>query len=140
MKFVKHENFPDALANLIRHFEYWERGESTIQWPEDLYGKQVQPDEWFWVVGKQAWENRPVILTMDDGIKDNAVALKAMRESGCSFVFLERAWAKEVLQSMAWRILKVWPDIIATAESAKRARRQCRINVPVKGKINVTNL
>lgn len=140
MTFIKHESFPDGIANLIRHFEFQERGESHIKFPQELYGEDVTPTEWMNCIGRQARAHRPTILTMDSGIKGNAISEKEMRQSGCSFVILLKAWAREPVQPFAWRILKVWPEIVEAADSASAAARQCRIDVPLKGRIVVTNL
>jgi hypothetical protein len=140
LKFIKSENFPDAITNLIRHFEHQLYGETSIIFPEELYGAGVRPDEWFLAVGNQAREHRPTILTMDDGIKENSVSIKAMRESGCSFVILARAWSREGLASFSWRIIKHWPDIVREATAAHDAGRQCRMEVALKRSIHTTNL
>jgi hypothetical protein len=146
LNFVKHENFPDAFAKLLALFEELEFGSSSIQTPQDLYGENVKPDEWFMIVGNPAFEHRPVILTMDAGVKENAVSLRMMRDSRCSFVILDRAWWTSVgktagpVQSHAWRLLQVWPDVRELIEKAFQARRQCRIDVPLKGRPRVLNL
>lgn len=140
MSFIKHENFPDALANLVRHYEHWQSGTTTLKFPQELYGESVAPGEWLPVIGNQAWEHRPVVLTMDDGIKENTIGLKTMKGCGCSFVILAKAWAERPLTDTAWRILRYWPEIVAKCEVSRLAKRQCRIEVTIKGKLNLTNL
>jgi len=138
--FVKHENFPDGYANIVRHFEFQQMGETLLKFPQELYGPDVRPEEWLSCVGKQAKEHRPLVLTLDDGIKENAVSLKAMRDSACSFVIFLRAWSKEGFQSFSWRLLKCWPKVVEAATAAHTAGRQCRIEVSINGKTFVTNL
>jgi len=144
LKFLKHENFPDAIANLIRHFEYWCYGETTVQFPVDLYPEETEPGAWLLVVGKQAVEHRPTILTVDAGTGNNAVALKALRDTKCSFVFLSRKWRREEsLPEFSWKMLRVWPEIVERARDAHNAKRQVRIDVTPNGerrpRVDVTN-
>ena len=140
MKFVKHENFPDAIANLIRHLEHWERGETTIQFPQELYGNDVNPGEWLLAVGSPARQHRPTVLTLDSGIKENAVNIKAMKQSGCSFVVFARGWMKEPLRSFAWKAIRAWSAIVDQAEQSHEAKQQCRMDVSINGNITLTNL
>jgi hypothetical protein len=139
VNFIKHENFPDAQANLIRHFEYQLHGQTLLQFPQELYGDSVTPKEWLACVGKQAKPHRPVIVTLDHGVVGNAITRKAMQESGCSFVVLGRTWADQPVETFAWRIIKAWPKIVELARSAHDGGRQCKIDVPLKGEPKRTN-
>lgn len=140
MTFVKHENFPVLAADLIRRVCREENSEPILQLPQEIYGENVRPDEWLDCLGKQTKSHRPFILTMDEGIKANMLSVKAMRDSGCSFVCLTRQWADEPIWSIAWRILKCWPEVVSRAEAAHRQGIQCRIDVSLKGKIKPFNL
>lgn len=139
MTFIKHESFPDAQANLIRHFEYQLNGETLLQFPQELYGEAVSPKDWLACVGKQAKAHRPVIVTLDHGVMGNGITQKAMRESGCSFVVLGKTWADLPVEAFAWRIIKAWPKIVEIARNAHGGGHQCRIDVPIKGEPNRLN-
>jgi hypothetical protein len=139
LKFIKHENFPDGIANLIRHFEFQRQGESILEFPQALYGDDIKPGEWLECIGNQAKAHRPFILTLDSGIKGNALTLEEMRSTGCSFVVFLKAWSKEPFDSFAWRAIKIWPEVVQRAANAHAAARQCRIDVPRKGAVGFFN-
>ena len=140
MNFIKHENFPDAIANLIRHFEFWSVGEPTLLFPQELYGEGVLPHEWFQCVGKVAIQHRPAIVTLDDGVKSNALGLKAMKDCGCIFVVFSKGWADNTpFHEFAWRALRYWPEVVARSVAAYRATKQCKIEVSKTGKLSVLN-
>jgi hypothetical protein len=80
-----------------------------------------------------------LILTLDDGIRENAISVKAMRETGCSFVMFLRAWHREGFHSFSWRLIRFWPNVVEAARAAVAAGRQCRIDVTINGKTSVTN-
>jgi len=140
LKIIKHENFPQRVAQLIRQFELLESDECTIQFPIEEYGDNVAPGEWMSVIGKPTAAHRPIVLTMDTGVRGNAVGIKAMKESRCSFVCLEHGWSKKPLQEFAWRILKAWPEIVKKAKEAHDTEQHCKIGVTINGKPYVTNL
>jgi hypothetical protein len=137
---IKHENFPDGVANVIRHFEYQYRGETLLKFPQEIYGDEVKPDEWLPCVAKQSKSARPVILTVAAGIRENSLSTRAMKESGCNFVVLLKAWADQPLASFTWRILKCWPEVIQEATAVHDAGRQSRIEVSLHGRIVTTSL
>jgi hypothetical protein len=61
-----------------------------IQDVANEYGQGAVASVWLDCAGKQAASFRPTIIMMDDGIIANAVNLKDMRESRCSFAILAR--------------------------------------------------
>ncbi len=140
MTILKHENFPEGVANVIRHLEYWQRGETRLFFPQQLYGNEVKPDEWLACVGKPNRLNRPIILTLDPGIKENTLSRKAMQKSGCSFIVFLKAWADKPIDEFAWRGIKAWSDIVNAAQAANDAGRQCTIEVSLKGRATTFNL
>ena len=139
MIIIKHENFPDGIANIIRHFEFQRAGESILKFPQEEYGNDLKPGEWLECVGKQAKSQRPFILTMDSGIKGNALTIDEMKRTGCSFVVFVKAWSTEPFDSFAWRAIKIWPDVVQQVQRSHTAGRHCRIDVPRKGMIGFHN-
>ena len=139
MTILKHENFPDGMANLIRHYEFQLSGETCLVFPEQEYG-DASPEEWMELAGKPGRMYRPAILTIDAGFNRGSISRKAMQACGCTFIVLQKAWFREPVRSFAWRILKAWPDIVAAAQQAHEAGKQCRIDVPLKGKVKVSGL
>jgi hypothetical protein len=139
VKIIKHENFLDSAANLVIAFERIAKIERTLFYPHEVYGDGVKPEEWLGTVGNQAIQHRPAILTMDDGIRANRLRINAMRESGCIFIFLTKAWSGQRFPLFAWKILRVWPNIVQSAEVSHLAARLCRIDVPINGQPHITN-
>ena len=115
-------------------------GETRLQFPEGLFGEEVGPGQWLGRISKLPRERRPVILSMDDGIVANSLSRAAMKECGSVFVFLAKAWSNEPWESLAWRILKVWPELVREMESCHAEGRECRIQVSINGKLSRINL
>jgi hypothetical protein len=140
LNFIKHENFPIVYANIIRYSEFQLTGECTLKLPSELYGTEVRPEEWLACVSKQAKSHRQTILSMDDGIKGNAISMDSMRQTGCSFVFFVKAWTRAGIHEFAWKAVRYWPEIVRIATTAHDSGRQCRIDVSIQGKTHLINL
>jgi len=140
LKFLAHDNFPILYLELLRLFEKSRQSKLEILDVTTEYGSGASMTEWLTCAGKQSEAHRPVILLIDDGVKDNQVGVRAMRESQCTFVRLARRWIDEGYDDFCWRLLKVWPDIVVATENAVVGGHQCRIDVSIKGKCTVVNL
>lgn len=140
MNFLAHENFPHYALKLLREFEAVKVTPNDIQDVATEYGAGASVEDWLDCAGKQGAAHRPTILIFDDGIKANAVGVKAMRESRCNFVVFAKRWMAEPWNDLIWRLLKAWPTISATAQNSKDNNQRCRIEVTINGKIVVTNL
>jgi hypothetical protein len=79
----------------------------------------------------------PVIVSADDGLLSNAVALVALKESGCSFVYLSPGWADLSWDVYASNLIRVWVKVI---EALQTSNRQVVIEVGAGGSIRRTNL
>jgi len=84
-----HKNFPFLYGELLRLFDFDNEFETLGQ----DYPPDTPTEELVSVHGKQAEYMRAILVFLDDGIKTNAVGVKVMKESRCSFVVFERAWS-----------------------------------------------
>ena len=110
-----------------------------MRFPQEEFGDEVRPEEWLACIAKYTKEHRPFILTIDDGIRGNALSTKKMKETGCCFVHLARAWLDQPFDAFSWRIIKAWPEILRVSKLAYENGRQCRLDVTIQGKVHIVN-
>lgn len=120
--------------------------ESVSPFPHEIedvvteYGQGASIDDVLDCVGKLGKDHRPSILLLDDGVKENAVGLRAMRESRCSFVVFSRQWMKTPPEEFIWRLAKAWPAVTSKMATSRTKDAQCKIEVSINAKMFVTNL
>ncbi len=63
-----------------------------------------------------------VIVSGDLQIRKNPHEIKAWQEAGHTTFFLKKGWIDLPFWDQAWKFAKVFPDLIATAERARKGR------------------
>ncbi len=76
---------------------------------------QTTPDI-VWITELSRAALRPVVITGDVRILKRPDEVAALKASGLTFFFLADQWSKFSIYEMAWKFLKVWPEIIAAAK------------------------
>lgn len=137
MIIYRHESFPFAVANLVKGYEEW-YGSTALRLPEEIFG----PDR-YWMKrimrDLKPEQKRPFILAVDDG-RRSGLTEGELRQSKCSFVIFHSGWFDKDQYEWAWRVLKVWPDILEKCNAAFEINKQCKLSVTTNGKIFVGNL
>lgn len=57
------------------------------------------------------------VITADARIMTSAPEREAMRQSGLTFFVLTAGWLRFSFHEQAWRLVRLWPEIVARAES-----------------------
>jgi hypothetical protein len=133
-----HRNFPDYAADVLIAFLRAYDASSNIELFNDAYPDDTPDDEWIGCLGKS--HPKRIILSFSDGIRFNAIFKKQLRDSGCSFVLLDRSWSKKPWMEIAWTLLRFWPRIAVAANAAIAKPQQCILEVTYTGKIHRVNL
>lgn len=116
MTFFTHPNFPAEAGKLLKSFD---GGRHQFELFLDVYPPGTPDTDWILTLGKR--REKPFILSLDDGMLANAVTRRALRESGCHFVYFARDWSKRYdWENLAWRLVKAWPKIVAAAKDVDR--------------------
>ena len=131
MIFFTDENFIHQANALLRAFDL----ENTIRAFLDCFHKGTPDVDWLRRVGR--WEEKPVIVGGDGRILTNQVERAALRESGCSFVYLSSGWTSLPWNVFALRIIKHWPAVV---ELAKRTTKQGVLELTVHGNLQRKSL
>ena len=115
--FFTDENISKYAAYMLSQFEH-KRGIQVR--PFDDYFKKGTPDT-EWMTKIASWDNEhPGVAVCGDGrILTNKVEKRVLKESGLMFVLLSRGWTTLKWHDFAWKIIKVWPDIVTNVEQAR---------------------
>lgn len=83
----------------------------------DSFGAGTPDVEWMREVA--SWDNDVVVVCGDGRILRNNVEKKVLKGCGFKFVYLAPGWTNLKWDVFAWKIIKVWPDIIRNIEQAR---------------------
>lgn len=105
MKFFADANVPKPLVEILRHFDSRNDFEALSESFDP-----ATPDE-VWLSALAARDPAPVVLSGDGRILSNPSQKAVLAEADLMYVYLAPGWTRLKWQEMAWRFLKVWPDI-----------------------------
>jgi hypothetical protein len=107
------ENISPYLARMLGHFdrlnemrpsiEHFEGGTPDIEWMKEV----------------ATWDESPNVVCGDCRILRNKVERKVLKECGLMFIYLAPGWTKMRWDDIAWKAIKVWPDIVRNVEQAR---------------------
>jgi hypothetical protein len=135
-----HPNFPALAAFMLRALEKGRQQPLSLMMPTEIYGTNDGPNEWLACVKKWSETERSTILTLDSGIKENAVTRASIRESGCNFLTFARRWQKTPWEEFAWRLVKYWPAVTGEVIAAESSGQHCKLEVAISGRVTRFNL
>ena len=83
----------------------------------DYFDEGTKDEEWMRVVA--SWDSSSVAVCGDGRILRNKVEKKVLKECGLMFVYLASGWTNLVWVQFAWKIVKVWPDIVKNVKQVR---------------------
>jgi hypothetical protein len=110
MKFFMDRNLPQQLARLIEAFDQ----QCEVRHLDDEF-EDTTPDV-VWIRALGARDPKPVVICGDGRILRNAAEAQALRESGLTFFHIAEGWVNLRWSEQAWKMIKVWPSIVADAK------------------------
>ena len=127
MKCLFDNNLSPKLARTLKFLE-GDDGIPVVHLKEKFLSDT--PDiEW---IKKLNQEGGWFIITKDTHIRKRPHERKVWQESNIPIVFLSGAWTKIDFWSIAWRLIKYWPNL---KENIKRCRKNESLDLTINGKI-----
>lgn len=84
---------------------------------KDLFAANTPDDVWMHALAEQEdW----VIISGDLRIRKNPHETRAWQEAGHTTFFLKKGWIDLPFWDQAWKFAKVFPELLATAERARK--------------------
>lgn len=102
------------IADLLEVFDHQHR----IVALEREFDKGTPDIEWMRAIAK--WNPKPTLLCGDGRILRNKVKQAVLRECDLMSVILAPGWTQLAWPTFAWKMIKVWPNIVAEVSRANR--------------------
>ena len=113
MIFFFDANISQYAAHMLGHFDRKNEMRASI----DYFKEGTADTEWIPVVA--SWSNNPVAVCGDGRILRNRVQKQLLKDHELRFVFLASGWTKQTWEVIAWKIVKVWPNIVRSIKQAR---------------------
>jgi hypothetical protein len=114
MIFVADENVQVGITKLLAVFDSRNQFqlllESVAQGTRDVE----------WIQKLAAWDPKPVVISGDSRILSNRVESRALKVSRLTWVALGKGWIEAPWETVAWKIIKAWPEIRQSVRAADR--------------------
>jgi hypothetical protein len=84
--------------------------ENKIRALVDHFPRGTPDVEWLRAVA--SWDPKPAIVCGDARILKNKVERAVLKDAGVTFLCLAPGWTNLPWPTFAWKIIKVWPDVV----------------------------
>jgi PIN domain-containing protein len=112
VKFFFDNNLPPKLAKSLHLLV---EPDHEVVHLKDRFPANASDEEWITALAtEQPW----VIISGDLRIRKNPYVMKAWKSAGHTLFFLKPGWINLSLWTQTWKLVKCFPDIVATAERA----------------------
>lgn len=113
MIFFFDENIIEHVARMLGEFDR----EHEMRHALDYFDRGTSDTEWIPAVA--SWEGDPVAVCADGRILRNKVEKQTLKKSGLMFIYMAPGWTHTPWQDYAWKIIKVWPQIVRSVTQAR---------------------
>lgn len=114
MKFFFDNNLSPKLA---RSLDVLVQPEHRVIHLKERFAADTADEVWMRALaGESDW----VIISGDLQIRKNPHEIKAWQEAGHTTFFLKKGWTDLSFWDQAWKFAKVFPELLATAERARK--------------------
>jgi hypothetical protein len=113
MIFFTDECFMYKANKLVEAFDR----DNVIKPPLDHFSAGTPDVEWIPAVA--AWTPKPTIVCGDGRILRNKVERQVLKEAALTFICLSKGRTNLEWSVFAWKIIKVWPTIVISAQAIK---------------------
>ena len=127
---IHDENISKDFAYLLDRFEQKHEIRACL----DYFPKGTADIVWMREIASWGGDGTVVAICGDGRILTNEVERQVLKESELMFVYLAPGWTNITWHEQAWKIIKVWPDIV---ENIERARYPMVFEVSVQLKLRV---
>jgi len=109
MDFFIDRNVPVALARMLGHYDR----NHTVIYHDDRFEKTT-PDT-VWMAAIAEYPSIPVVVSGDGRILKNPAELQVLKDLPITFFLFAGSWISLKWPELAWKAVKVWPEVIAAA-------------------------
>lgn len=115
MIFFTDENISKKAAQMLAIFE----PKHEVRACKDYFDEGTPDTEWMPAIA--SWNGgQPTVAVCGDGrILKNRVEKRVLKECKLMFVYLAPGWTNLQWPVFAWKIIKVWPDIVRNVKQAR---------------------
>lgn len=113
MIFFLDENISEYLARMLGQFDRQNQIRAHID-----YFKKGTPDV-EWIPAVAGWGKDTVIVGGDGRILKNKAERVVLKECNMTFVLLASGWSNFDWNNLAWKMVKVWPEIVKNVAQAR---------------------
>jgi len=107
------ENISEYAARMLGAFDRKHEMRPLV----DHFERGTPDTQWIPVVA--SWDGDPVAVCADGRILKNEVEKRVLKECGLMFVYLAPGWTHTKWHVYAWKIVKVWPEVVRNVEQAQ---------------------
>lgn len=115
MIFFTDENIPIKAAQMLGIFEE----KHQIRACQDWFERGTPDTDWMAEVSSWDESETTVVVGGDSRILKNEVEKQVLKDSKLTFVLLAQRWLHLEWPVYAWKIIKVWPNIVQTVEQVR---------------------
>jgi hypothetical protein len=115
MKFFFDRCVPRRIALMVNGFE----PEHTIRHHDDYEGLTPTTTDVEWMQTISQDDPTWIVLSGDGRILKNKVERSVLEGAGLTFFCLNKAWMSIKIYEYAWKFMKVWPEILESAQHSK---------------------
>ena len=113
MQFLLDRNLPEQLARMLGHYDR----AHTVLWLDDRFDKATPDVAWLTAAGDWVRTGNPTVVVSGDGrILSNEAEAQVLAGQPLSFFHFAPAWLHLGWREMAWKAVKVWPEIVANSQ------------------------
>lgn len=112
MIFFFDECVPEAAARLIGVFDL----DHEVRHAVDRFDRGTPDTEWMPKVA--SWDGDPVAVCADGRILKNKAERQVLKECKLMFVYLAPVWTHTPWHDYAWKLVKVWPQVVQSVEES----------------------
>jgi len=90
---------------------------NTVRWGPDIFGRGAPDTEW--IPQAASLKPKPVIVSGDGRILKRPAERQKLKAGKLTFVHLASGWTNTEWSVYAWKIVKVWPEILSATRLAR---------------------
>lgn len=125
MKFFMDRNLPQQLARLIEAFDRT----CEVRHLDDEFADTTPDTEWIGALSQRT--PKPAVICGDGRILSNPAEMQALRGADLTFFHMAKGWVNLQWEEQAWKMIRVWPNIVADASP----RRPTIFRVTIREKV-----
>lgn len=115
MRFFFDRCMPIRIARMVSAYE----ARHTVRHHDDDNRFHDRTTDVEWIAALKSDGLDWIVVSGDANILRNKVESEAMAASGLKFVCMGKAWMSMKFAELAWKFIKVWPEIVEAVEHGK---------------------